>query len=219
MAQNKGKLSSEDGLHTFFDTPEVIGALQFYVDLSTKHGIHPQVVQEWGTTPSDFMEGRLAMAWTTTGNLTNIRKNAPFDFGVAPYPGNPDPASVLGGGNLYIFEGASDEQKAAAFEFIKYLTSDELLADWGIQTGYVAPRDGSWDTQAMKDYVAQVPQAEVARRQIAVSVPEISTFEGQRVNEVLNSAIQSALTGQATPEAALQAAQAEAERILAPYRN
>jgi sn-glycerol 3-phosphate transport system substrate-binding protein len=219
VAQNKGKLSSEDGLYTFFDSPEVIGALQFYVDLSTKHGIHPPGIQEWGTTPADFMEGRLAMAWTTTGNLGNIRTNATFDFGVAPYPGNPDPASVLGGGNLYIFEGASDEQKQAAFEFVKFLTSDELLADWSIQTGYVAPRDGSWDTQAMKDYVAEVPQAEVARRQIADSVPEISTFEAQRVNEVLNSAIQAALTGQATPEAALTAAQAEAERILSAYRN
>ncbi|MDR7126774.1 ABC-type glycerol-3-phosphate transport system substrate-binding protein [Pseudorhodobacter sp. 4114] len=164
------------------------------------------------------MEGRLAMVWHTTGNLGNIRTNAGFDFGVAPYPGNPDPASVLGGGNLYIIEGASDEQKAAAFEFVKFLTSDEILADWGIQTGYVAPRDGSWETQVMKDYVAEVPQAEVARRQIAVSVPEISTFEGQRINEVLNAAIQSALTGQATPEAALQGAQAEAECILSAYR-
>lgn len=218
VAQNKGRLSSDDGLHTFFDSPEVIGALQYYVDLSTTHGIHPPGVLEWGTTPSDFMEGRLAMAWHTTGNLGNIRTNASFEFGVAPYPGNPDPASVLGGGNLYIFEGASDEQKAAAFEFIKFLTSDEILADWGIQTGYVAPRDGSWETQVMKDYVAEVPQAEVARRQIAVSVPEISTFEGQRINEVLNAAIQSALTGQATPEAALQGAQAEAERILSAYR-
>ncbi len=219
VAQNKGQLSSDDGLHTFFDTPEVIEALQYYVDLSTKHGIHPPGVQEWGTTPSDFMEGRLAMAWTTTGNLTNILNNATFDFGVAAYPGNPDPASVLGGGNLYIFEGASDEQKAAAFEFIKFLTSDELLADWGIKTGYVAPRDGSWETDLMQAYVAEVPQAEVARRQIAVSVPEISTFEGQRVNEVLNAAIQAALTGQATPEDALKAAQVEADRILSAYRN
>ncbi|MFN4129488.1 MAG: hypothetical protein ACK4GC_06700, partial [Paracoccaceae bacterium] len=61
--------------------------------------------------------------------------------------------------------------------------------------------------------------ADVARRQIAVSVPEISTFEGQRVNEVLNANIQSALTGQATPEAAMATAQAEADRILSAYRN
>jgi sn-glycerol 3-phosphate transport system substrate-binding protein len=65
------------------------------------------------------------MIWHTTGNLTNMRKNATFDFGVAPFPGNPKPASVLGGGNLYIFKEATDEQKAAAFKLIQFLTSDE----------------------------------------------------------------------------------------------
>lgn len=219
VAQNGGRLSNSEGTETYFDSPEVIEALQFWVDLNRVHGIHPPGVQEWGTTPSDFMEGRLAIAWTTTGNLTNIRRNATFDFGVAPYPGNPEPASVLGGGNLYIFAGASEEEQAAAFEFIKFMTSPELQADWCIQTGYIAPRDDSWETEALKAYVAEVPQAEVARRQIPVSVPEISTYEGQRVNETLNAAIQAALTGQATPEEALKAAQAEAERILRPYRN
>lgn len=219
VAQNGGMLSSEDGLHTFFDSPEVIEALQFFVDLSTEHGIHPSGILEWGTTPNDFMQGRLAMAWHTTGNLGNIRNNATFDFGVAPYPGNPEPASVLGGGNLYIFSGASEEQQAAAFEFVKFMTSAELLADWGVQTGYVAPRDDSWETDTLRAFVAEVPQAEVARRQIPVSKPEISTHEAARVNQVLNTAIQAAIIGEQTPEAALSAAQAEADRILAVYRD
>jgi sn-glycerol 3-phosphate transport system substrate-binding protein len=219
VAQNGGILSSEDGLYTYFDSPEVIEALQFFVDLSTKHGIHPAGILEWGTTPNDFMQGRLAMAWHTTGNLSNIRNNSTFDFGVAPYPGNPDPASVLGGGNLYIFSGVSEEQQAAAFEFVKFMTSAELLADWGVQTGYVAPRDDSWETDTLRAYVAEVPQAEVARRQIPVSKPEISTHEAARVNQVLNTAIQAAIIGEQTPEAALRAAQAEADQILAIYRD
>lgn len=219
VAQNGGMLSSDDGLHTFFDTPEVIEALQFFVDLSAEHGIHPSGILEWGTTPNDFMQGRLAMAWHTTGNLGNIRNNATFDFGVAPYPGNPEPASVLGGGNLYIFSGASEEQQDAAFEFVKFMTSAELLADWGVQTGYVAPRDDSWETETLRAFVAEVPQAEVARRQIPVSKPEISTHEAARVNQVLNTAIQAAIIGEQTPEAALSAAQAEADKILAVYRD
>ncbi len=219
VAQNGGTLSSADGLETFFDSPEVVEALQFFVDLSGEHGMHPPGIQEWGTTPSDFMQGRLAMAWTTTGNLTNIRDNATFDFGVAPYPGNPDPASVLGGGNLYIFSDATEEQQAAAFEFVKFMTSSELLADWGVQTGYIAPRDDSWETEALRNFVEEVPQAEVARRQIADSVPEISTYESARVTQVLNTGIQAALTGEQTPEEAMAAAQAEADRILAVYRD
>ncbi|MBK7592164.1 MAG: hypothetical protein IPI27_13030 [Betaproteobacteria bacterium] len=31
-------------------------------------------------------------------------------------------------------------------KFIKFPTSDEILADWSINTGYVAPRDGAWNT-------------------------------------------------------------------------
>ena len=218
VAQNGGTLVNEDGTETYLTDPKVVEALQFWVDLSNKYGVHPQGIQEWGTTPQDFLEQRIAMIWTTTGNLTNIRKNATFEFGLAPYPGNPAPASVLGGGNFYIFKDAPDDQKEAAFKLIKFLTSDEILADWAIQTGYVAPRDGSWETPALKAYTEEVPEALVARNQIPVSVPEFSTHENARTTKVLNDALGAALTGTKTPEQALADAQAEIDRILRPYR-
>lgn len=217
-AQNGARLMNDAGTETYLTDPKVVEALQYWRDLSAVHKVHPPGIQEWGTTPQDFLEGRIAMAWTTTGNLTNISKNAKFDFGLAPYPGNPNSASALGGGNLYVFKDATDEQKAAAFKFIKFLTSDELQADWAIQTGYVAPRDGSWETAALKARVAEVPAADVARKQIPSSVPEFSTHENARTTKVLNDAIAAALTGGKTPEQALSDAQAEIDRILRPYR-
>jgi sn-glycerol 3-phosphate transport system substrate-binding protein len=219
VAQNGGRLFNENGTETYLTDPKVVEALQFWVDLSKVYGIHPPGIQEWGTTPSDFLEGRIAMIWTTTGNLTNIKKNATFDFGVAPYPGKVAPASVLGGGNLYLFSKAPQAEKDAAFKLIKFLTSDELLADWAIQTGYVAPRDGSWETPALKAYVKDMPAAEVARKQIPISVPEFSTYENARTTKVLNDAIAAALTGAKTPEKALADAQSEIDRILRPYRQ
>lgn len=217
-AQNGARLMNDEGNEVYLTDPKVVEALQFWRDLSVVHGVHPPGIQEWGTTPSDFLEGRIAMVWTTTGNLTNILNNATFDFGLAPYPGNPDSASALGGGNLYVFKDASDEEKAAAMKFAKFLTSDELQADWAIQTGYVAPRDGSWETDTLKDYVAEVPAADVARQQIPTSVPEYSTHENARTTKVLNDAIAAALTGGKSPEQALSDAQAEIDRILRSYR-
>jgi sn-glycerol 3-phosphate transport system substrate-binding protein len=38
------------------------------------------------------------------------------------------------------------------------------------------------------------------------------------VRKLLDDAIQASLTGQKTPDAALKAAQSEAERLLKPYR-
>jgi sn-glycerol 3-phosphate transport system substrate-binding protein len=218
VAQNGGRLSSEDGTETYLTDPKVVEALQFWADLSAKEGVSPPGLQEWGTTPQDFMEGRLAMIWTTTGNLTNLRKNATFEFGLAPYPGHPKPASVLGGGNIYIFKDVTPEQQAAAFKLAKFLTSDEILADWSIQTGYIAPREASWETDKLKAYAAEVPMAVVAKDQIPVSVPEFSTYENARTTKVMNDALAAALTGTKTPEQALADAQAEIDRILKPYR-
>jgi sn-glycerol 3-phosphate transport system substrate-binding protein len=158
------------------------------------------------------------MIWTTTGNLSNLKANAKFDFGLAPYPGKVAPGSVLGGGNFYIFKKAPEAEKEAGFKFIKFMTSDAILSDWSIKTGYVAPRDGAWDMPDLKAYVAKVPDAAVARDQIPRSVPEFSTHENARTSKVLNDALAAALTGTKTPEKALADAQAEIDRILKPYR-
>jgi sn-glycerol 3-phosphate transport system substrate-binding protein len=50
------------------------------------------------------------MMWHTTGNLTAVRNEAGFDFGVAMLPANTRPGSPTGGGNFYLFKGASDEE-------------------------------------------------------------------------------------------------------------
>ena len=84
-------LMNEDGNRTFYDKPEVVEALTYWVDLSRKHKVHPPGIVEWGTTPKDFFEKKTAMMWTTTGNLTNVRNNAKFPFGVAMLPGRQAP--------------------------------------------------------------------------------------------------------------------------------
>ena len=86
LVDERWLLMNEAGTQTYYDKPEIVQALQFWVDLSRKHGIHPPGVVEWGTTPKDFFERKAAMIWTTTGNLTNIPNNAKFDFGVAMLP-------------------------------------------------------------------------------------------------------------------------------------
>ncbi|WP_343217208.1 hypothetical protein [Hoeflea sp.] len=58
----------------------------------------------------------------------------------------------------------------------------------------------------------------MARDQLEHAVAELSTFEGPRVTQLLNSALESAITLQKSPKEALDAAQAEADAILAAYR-
>ncbi len=217
--ENGALLMNEAGTEVYYNKPAVVDAAQFLVDLGTKDKVMPPGITEWGTTPNDFFERKIAMMWTTTGNLTNVRNNAKFAFGVAPLPRHQRGGSPTGGGNLYVFKKATPEQRTAALKFAEYLTTPELAADWGIKTGYVAVRPDAWDTPAMKAYVAAFPAAAVARDQLPDAVAELSTHDNQRVAEALNTALQAALTGAKTPAAALADAQKEADRILRPYKH
>ncbi|HXF79065.1 MAG TPA: ABC transporter substrate-binding protein [Usitatibacter sp.] len=215
---NGVELMNSAGTETYFDKPAVIEALQYWVDLGRKHKVHPPGVVEWGTTPKDFFEKKVAMIWTTTGNLTNVKNNAKFDFGVAMLPAHKRRGSPTGGGNFYLFKKASKEQQAAAVKFAKWMTQPERAAQWGIDTGYVAVSPAAWKTAKMEEYVKGFPAAAVARDQLQYSVAELSTHDNQRVTKALNDGIQAALTGAKTPEQAMKDAQAEASRILRSYK-
>ena len=211
-------LANDAGTEVYFDTPEVIGALEYLVSLASEHEIMAPGILDWGATPRAFMDGESAIAWTTTGNLTNIRNNAPFDFGVAMLPANVRRGAPTGGGNFYLFDGSSDEQLQAAVDFVKWATAPEQAASWSIDTGYVAPRADTWETDAMRAYAEEVPGALVARDQLEYAVPELSTFEGPRITQIMNDAIAAAIVGDMTPAEAMAAAQSQADAVLAAYR-
>jgi len=215
---NDVRLTNSAGTETYFDKPAVVQALQFWVDLSRKDKIQPAGTIEWGTTPKDFFERKTAIMWTSTGNLTNVKNNAPFAFGVAMLPAHHGRGSATGGGNFYLFKKMSDEKRATALKFVKWMTTPERAADWGIATGYVAVRPDAWETPAMKKYVADFPAAAVARDQLKYAVAELSTHDNQRVTKALNDGLQAALTGTKTPEQAMKDAQQEAARILHTYK-
>jgi sn-glycerol 3-phosphate transport system substrate-binding protein len=217
--ENDVRLMNAAGTETYYDKPAVIEALQYWMDLTTKYKVHPEGIVDWGTTPKDFFERKVAMIWTTTGNLTNIKNNAKFDFGVAMLPANKRRGSPTGGGNFYLFKQAKPEQQAAALKFVKWITSPARAAQWGIDTGYVAVRPDAWETPAMKKYVADFPPAAVARDQLQYAVAEFSTHDNQRVTKALNDNLEAALTGRKQAGPAMADAQAQAERLLRPFRR
>jgi len=216
--ENGAILMNQEGTKVAFDKPAVVEALQYWVDLTLKDKVAPSGLVEWGTTPKDFFEGKTAMMWTTTGNLTNVRDNAKFPFGVAMLPAKLRRGTPTGGGNFYIFKKSTPEQNAAAVKFVQFMTSPEQAARWSIATGYIGVSPAAFETKALSDYVANFPPAAVARDQLQYAVAEFSTHDNQRVTKVFDDNLQAALTGTKSPAQALKDAQAEADRLLRSYQ-
>ena len=195
--------------------------MQFYIDLSHVYGAMAEGVQAvWGQAPSDLASGQTAMIVHSTGSLTGLLDQADFEVGVMAVPGKEKGtyATVPGGGNLYIFKGAPQEQQDAAWKFVEFLTQPEQAADFSINTGYIASRQSAYETDAMKAYTAKVPQALATRDVLQYAGAEFSVQNLGEVRNIFHDYLQKAYNGEMTPEEAMAAAQKDAEAALADFK-
>ncbi|SDE16300.1 ABC transporter substrate-binding protein [Rhodospira trueperi] len=216
--QNDQVLMNGEGTETYFDAEATVEALDFWQSLGAEHKVMPEGTIEWGTLRQNFLEGKTAIMWHSTGNLTAVKENAAFDFGVAMLPANERRGTPTGGGNFYIFKDATDAERSAALKLIRFMTAPERAAEWSMKTGYMGVSPAAYETEILQDYVEEFPYAAVARDQLEFATAELSTYQTGRVRKALDDAIQAALTGSKTPAEALGEAQATAERLLTPYR-
>jgi len=220
LAIGAGQNILKDDCTVVFDDPVVIEAVQFFIDLSAVYGAMPAGVQSiWGTAPTDFASGMTAMIVHSSGSLTGILDQADFEVGVMPYPGKEEGtyASVPGGGNFYIMKGAAQEKQDAAWKFVEFLSRPEYVADYSINTGYVAARASAYDTEAMKAYVAEAPQALDTRDALQFAGAELSIQNLGQVRNIFHDYLQRAYNGDMTAAEAMAAAQIEAEAAMADY--
>lgn len=217
--QAEQKLMNEAGTEVYFNHPKTIEAMAFWRGLASEHHATPDGVINWGDLTPDFLQGNTAIVQFTTGGLTNFREKATFPFGVAGLAGKNSPHTVVGGGNMYFFKNASPAERAASLRFARWVSQPERAADWSMRTGYIATSPAAYETQTMKDFIAKVPAANVARTFLPVATGELSVHENQRVYKMLTDNIQACLNGSKTPAQAMAGAQSEADRILKPYRK
>ncbi|MDO5047979.1 MAG: ABC transporter substrate-binding protein [Anaerococcus sp.] len=68
-----------------------------------------------------------------------------FTYAAAPYPAE---NAFQQGTNIYMFDKASDEEKAAAFKYLKFLQSKDAQIQFALDTGYMPARKSSVEDEA-----------------------------------------------------------------------
>jgi len=212
--QHIGSLG-DDPCAVYLDTPEATEALAFLRRLQ-EEGVMPDGANAWGTAPADFIAGAAAMIYHSTGSLSTLLANSPFEVGTAFMPaGEAGYGANVGGGNYYIMKDIAPERQDAAWEFIRWMVRPEQIGQWGIDSGYVAPRNAAWEVDPLMSYAAEVPQASTARYQLEYAVKEFpATYGGQEIQVITTQAIEAVNTGEQSPADALAVAQERANEVL-----
>lgn len=134
MMQMKETYGKDFNKNLNFATKDSVKAINYYAN-GVKAGYFMQAgTQKYMSTP--FNNGQVAMFIGSTANEAYLKQGLKkgYVYGVAPRPSQ---MNVQQGTDIYMFKKASAMQKAAAFKYLKFLTSKSSQLYWAKQTGYM----------------------------------------------------------------------------------
>ncbi len=177
-----------------------------------------------------FNAGKTAMYVESTarlrGHINATQGKFEVGTGFYPRPANApaDGGNIIGGASLYILKSRPAAEQEAAWQFIKYVTSPAVQAQWQADTGYYAIRKSSENEAVAKEWTGRFPQFTTALQQIR-QAPQNRITQGAVIGvfpearQRVQKAIESVLLGQATSEAALNAATQEITTSIERYNR
>jgi sn-glycerol 3-phosphate transport system substrate-binding protein len=150
------------------------------------------------------------------------------DIGVAPVPGIPGKVPEGSPGvysrSLWIMSARPQAEQDAAWTFIKWLMEPEQQAEWFAGSGYLPVRTSAYDLPAAKDIMAQYPEFELPAdlfKKTATTTAALGPLLGpfQQVRDDIRDAIESMLSGAASPDEAMKAAVKNANAAISDYNR
>ena len=174
---------------------------------------------EFGSQQADpFISGKVAMINQTATFYTQLRDYGQnVDFGIAPIPEyEPGSGHYSSGGGFVIEIPYGAKNPEASWEFMKFMTDVDAQEYWAIknfdnvaniEASNKAAQNSELDDKGKMVYSEAVKNLEVTK---LFPIP----YFAPDFRSLLNPEAEAALLGQATPEKALEKAQAEVENLI-----
>jgi sn-glycerol 3-phosphate transport system substrate-binding protein len=153
--------------------------------------------QAWQSSNESFLQGRVAMMWTSTAFVRYLEDNARFPVVCAPLPRDVRAAVPTGGTMFVLMRAAPEEEKRAAWEFVRWMCERDQTISWSTRTGYMPVTRPAVERLIEQGWYARHPNDRVAYDQLADVdpwpwAPELFRVERDIVEPRLEEAV---LTG------------------------
>jgi multiple sugar transport system substrate-binding protein len=194
---------------TKMDSPQAVDALSLWTDWIKKGYAPNAAIQDTQTTAwQEFATGDYAFAENGTWQLGNADK-AGFGYGIIPIPS-------MNGGTAPAPTGGEFVEVPIQKDTSRYSTTEKIVA-------CLTSADNAYTTDSTLSYIGAtkaVQDKQAADPKLTVWVEAVNAAKGRtsdnlgtnypKISEQLWTAVQNALTGAKSPQAALSAAQAAA---------
>ncbi|SER56963.1 multiple sugar transport system substrate-binding protein [Gracilibacillus ureilyticus] len=123
-------------------------------------------------------------------------------------------ATTFAGNDIVMFNQAEEAEQKAAWEFIKFLTSPEVTAEWSMKSGYLPVRYSAQETPDYKTFVEENPEYKAGTEQFDAGFFIARVQGGDAVRNIVLEETELILLGEKTVEEGLQSAQDRANETL-----
>ncbi len=211
-----------------FNSPEGEKILEWW-KANVDEGIMANYGRKTVDTRNAFLAGQTAMFIDSTAVLRGMMDSTAdkFEIGTAFLP-RPDEAAfdkwgtVIGGGSLWMIKDRPDEEKACAWDFIKFMASAPEQAYWQTMSGYFPIRKSAYNEALAVEWMEKYPPFTTAIDQLHASPVNTVTQGGligvfPSARQTIENAIEEVLAGKNSPQEALDKAAAEVTTAIDDY--
>ncbi len=169
--KNKGVDLSKDLDFTSDESKEVI---DYYFEGIKEGYFRLAGSDKYLSTP--FANEQVAMFVGSTAGEGYVAKDAEgkYEYGTAP---RPEAINIQQGTDVYMFDSATPEQRTAAFEYLKFLSTPDSQLYWAVQTGYMPVVESVLQSDDYKNSGMKVPVSLEESTKELFSVPVVENSD------------------------------------------
>lgn len=218
-AQNGGGIWGKDNKTLTINSKENVEALQWMIDKASKYKVSPALNDDTFNQPdadtNAFKAGKLAMIRSGIWNLGPFTKDIKFKWDIALEPGNTQKAHHFFADGLVASKTTKNAE--AVWKYIKFMSSDPAAVGVRIAKGWSIPAVA--DTATMDAYYKQTPpdsKKYVSEALDSLVLPPVGPIPDKwnDLQKAVGDELDKAKLGRVKVQAALDNAQAKAEKLL-----
>ncbi|MFP7673831.1 sn-glycerol-3-phosphate ABC transporter substrate-binding protein UgpB [Marivita sp. S0852] len=178
---------------------------------------------------ANFRSGECALFTESSAGYAGITAEAEFDFDVRPLPywegvGNAPQNTIIGGASLWVLEGHEAEEYKGVGEFLAFLSSTDVQAQWHQDTGYLPITTAAGEATREAGFYEENPGTDIAVIQMTAKEPtanskglRLGSFD--QIRGIIDEELEAIWAGDKTAQEAMDSAKERGDALLRRFES
>ncbi len=178
---------------------------------------------------ANFRAGECALFTESSAGYAGIKAEAEFDFDVRPLPywegvGSGPQNTIIGGASLWVMEGHEAEEYKGVGEFLAFLSSSDIQAQWHQDTGYLPITAEAGDATRAAGFYDENPGTDIAVIQMTANEPtanskglRLGSFD--QIRGIIDEELEAIWAGDKSAQEAMDSAKERGDALLRRFET